>query len=98
MEKNGKKSFISIHVIGLLCAIFTIIAGYVADSLYSAYSSPINAQIAANQAVDSNTAWALHQVIQNGIVYNIINIGTLIIFILFLLPSIIDIAKSMNKS
>jgi len=93
-----KGTFIRKHAVGLICATLTAIVGSIVNSIYSMYSSPIEAQIAVNQVTDSNTAWAFHQAVQNGVFYNIINIVVLIIFILFLLPSIMDIVKNMNKN
>jgi len=93
-----KRALIRKHIVGPICAILTIIAGNIANSIYLAYSSPVEAQIAANQVTDSNTAWAVHQAIQNGMIPYVIGVSTSIIFILFLLPSIMDIVKNMNKN
>ena len=81
----------------LVCALLTTIVGSLAKMVYGTYQSPVEAQIAAQQVADSNTAWALHQAMSNNFVQTTLSLTTLAIVVAFLSPIVIDLIKNPRK-
>lgn len=88
---SGRRIFYSV------CALLTVIVGNLVKMVYSTYQSPVEAQIAAQQVADSNTAWALHQAMSNNFVQTTLSLTTLVIVVAFLSPIIIDLIKNPRK-
>jgi len=89
----SEKTFVRKHIVGWVLAVLTVMAGMLGDKMYSVYRGPVEAQIAAQQVQDSNTAFALHQAAQNDLFPILIGGGTFVIVLLFLLPTIVHAIK-----
>lgn len=93
----SEKSFVRKHIVGWVAAIIAIMTGTLGSKIYAAYRGPVEAQIAAQQTTDSNTAWALHTAAQNDLFPLLIGGGTFVIVLLFLLPTIVHAFKMLKE-
>lgn len=94
---DTEKSFVRKHIVGWILSGITLVVGLIANGIYGAFRSPVEAGIAAQQATNSDSAWALHQATQSGLWPALIIGATALFMVLFLIPTIkhaIQLAKT----
>lgn len=94
-KKNDDRPFYKRHILGWAMSVGSIVSAAAADILYRAFSSPVEANVAARQVNDSMADFVLHQQMSyNHMVPTLIWGLATVAIMLFLLPTFIDLSKT----